>query len=59
MYRKGGETMPNATPEEINRIILTEEQAKTDTAFINSLKIDAQQIEGSRYKFRISESENE
>ena len=51
--------MAAPTEEDVNRIVRTTEQAKQNTAFVASLKMDAQQIEGTRYKFRLSEAVGE
>lgn len=46
--------MATPTEKEIERIIRTAGQAEEDSDFVDSIKLDAQQITGTRYKFRIS-----
>ena len=48
--------MPSQTEKDVDRIVRTAEQAQEDSAYAESLKLDAQQITGTRYKFRISEA---
>ena len=47
------------TQQEIERIIRTAEQAPKDTAYANSIVIDADPIEGTRSKFLISNAVSE
>ena len=47
------------TQQEIERVIRTAEQAPKDTNFANSIVIDSEQIEGTRYKFLISNAVSE
>ena len=52
--------MADATEKDVDRIIKTVGQAKEDSAFVESIKMDTQQIIGTRYRFRINEApENE
>lgn len=46
--------MSAPTQQEVERVIRTTEQAQTGSSFVEAIKLDAQNIEGSRYKFRIS-----
>lgn len=46
--------MATPTEKEIERIIRTAGQAEEDSDFVDSIKLDAQQITGTRYRFRIS-----
>lgn len=51
--------MAAPTAGEIDKVIYTKELAKSESVKIEAIKLDAQQIEGTRYKFRISEAESE
>lgn len=52
--------MATPTEKEIERIIRTAGQAEEDSDFVDSIKLDAQQVIGTRYRFRINEApENE
>ena len=51
--------MAAPTEKEIERIIRTAEQAEEDSDYVDSIKMDTQQIIGTRFKFRISEAASE
>lgn len=51
--------MAAPTEKEIERIIRTAGQAEEESDFVDSIKMDTQQITGTRYKFRISEAAGE
>ncbi len=46
--------MAESTEKDVDRIIKTVGQAKEDSAFVEAIKLDAQQITGTRYRFRVS-----
>ena len=47
-----------ATESQVNKVVYTKEIAEKESKKIEAIKLDAQQIEGTRYKFRISEAES-
>ena len=47
------------TPDEITRMIADKDRCIRDTAFVDSIKIDTQQITGTRYRFRLTEQRPE
>lgn len=47
------------TPDEITRMITDQERCLTDTAYADAVIMEAQQIEGTRYKFRLTEQRPE
>lgn len=47
--------MAAPTEAEINRVIRTKEQAISESERIEAIRMDEQNISGTRYRFRISE----
>ena len=47
--------MAEPTQAEVERIIVAVDRATKESDFAESVKMDTQQIEGTRYKFRLSE----
>lgn len=48
--------MSAPTQEEVNNLIHAKERAENAIAFADSVKMDVQNIEGTRYKFRFNEA---
>lgn len=47
------------TPYEITRMIHDKKRCQVDIGFMDAIKMDVSQIEGTRYKFRLSEERPE
>lgn len=51
--------MSAPTQEEINRLLAAEDNAERESSFAESIRMDAQQISGTRYRIRLNESHEE
>ena len=49
--------MASPTEQDIIDVVASKQRAERDIEYANSIKLDTQQIEGTRYKFRMSEAE--
>ena len=50
--------MAAPTQQEVTQIVEVTDRLTKDVGYSDSIKMDVQQIEGTRYKFRFSESSN-
>lgn len=48
--------MAAPTQEEVNNLLHAKDRAERAIVFADSVKMDVQNIEGTRYKFRLSEA---
>ena len=48
--------MASPTLDEIEQLVMAKERAEKAVAFEGSIKMDVQNIEGTRYKFRFNEA---
>lgn len=51
--------MAEPTQQEVTRIISAVDNATRESDYADTVKMDAQLISGTRYKFRFSETSNE
>lgn len=51
--------MAKPTQEEITRLIAANDKAKRDSDYVDTIKMDVQLIKGTRYMFRLSETQTE
>lgn len=51
--------MSAPTQQEITRLLNAIDRDQRDSDYADAIKFDAQQIEGTRYRFRLSEAEPE
>ena len=51
--------MSAPTEKEIEKLINAKDRAEKDSNYTDSIKMDVQQITGTRYKFRFSEAQPE
>lgn len=51
--------MSAPTQQEITRLVGAIERDQKDSDYADSIKFDVQNVEGTRYRFRLSESEPE
>lgn len=48
--------MSAPTQQEVTRLIVAEDRATKDSDYADTVHMDVQQIEGTRYRFRLSET---
>jgi hypothetical protein len=48
--------MSAPTQQEIERLLAAQDRATRESDYADTIKMDYQQIEGTRYKFRLSET---
>ena len=51
--------MAAPTQQEIDRLINAVDRAQKDSDYVDAIKMDVQNIDGTRYRFRLSEAEPE
>lgn len=47
--------MAAPTQQEVTAVIVANDRAEAAADFVDSIKLDTQQIEGTRYRFRMTE----